>query len=134
MTTIEASTDDLEKPTVPDKNAIMARLGTLLARVDAFDPMVPRTFTLLRTRQDTRDTYTLELEPTDGVPLRFQAGQFTMLHAFGVGEVPISIKASVISSLLSVFHLNTAVCLSVAVTDTSSLKAMISAREGATCV
>jgi NAD(P)H-flavin reductase len=60
----------------------------------AFDPMVPRTFTLRRTRQDTRDTYTLELEPTDGVPLRFSAGQFTMLHAFGVGEVPISISGN----------------------------------------
>ena len=60
----------------------------------AADPMVPRTFTLLRTRQDTRDTFTLELEPTDGVPLEFKAGQFTMLHAFGVGEVPISISGN----------------------------------------
>lgn len=60
----------------------------------ADDPMVPRTFRLLRTREDTRDTFTLELEPTDGVPLKFKAGQFTMLHAFGVGEVPISISGS----------------------------------------
>lgn len=59
-----------------------------------FDPMVPRTFKLIRTRPDTRDTFTLELEPTDGIPLRFKAGQFTMLHAFGVGEVPISISGS----------------------------------------
>ncbi|MCJ7827053.1 MAG: FAD/NAD(P)-binding protein, partial [Demequinaceae bacterium] len=58
------------------------------------DPMVPRTFRLLQTREDTRDTFTLELEPTDGVPLKFKAGQFTMLHAFGVGEVPISISSS----------------------------------------
>jgi NAD(P)H-flavin reductase len=34
---------------------------------------------------------TLALEPLDGVPLAHRAGQFTMLHAFGVGEVPISI-------------------------------------------
>jgi len=46
----------------------------------------------VRTRRDTRDTVTLELEPVDGVPLKFSAGQFTMLHAFGVGEVPISIS------------------------------------------
>ena len=39
-------------------------------------------------RQDTRDTYTLELEPTDGAPLAWLPGQFTMLHAFGVGEAP----------------------------------------------
>lgn len=60
----------------------------------AFDPMVPRTFRLVRTRPDTRDTFTLELEPTDGIPLKFSAGQFTMLHAFGVGEVPISISGN----------------------------------------
>jgi NAD(P)H-flavin reductase len=33
----------------------------------------------------------LALEPLTGPPLAFAAGQFTMLHAFGVGEVPISI-------------------------------------------
>ena len=42
-------------------------------------------------RQDTR-TRTLELEPVDGEPLAFAAGQFTMMHAFGAGEVPISIS------------------------------------------
>ncbi len=61
------------------------------------DPMVPRTFRLGAKRQDTRDTATLELEPTDGVSLKFKAGQFTMLHAFGVGEVPISISGSPVS-------------------------------------
>lgn len=60
----------------------------------AVDPMVPRTFRLLHTKADTRDTFTLDLEPTDGVRLTFKAGQFTMLHAFGVGEVPISISGS----------------------------------------
>ena len=56
------------------------------------DPLVPRLFRVSRTRQDTRDTFTLELDPVDGAALRFEAGQFTMLHAFGVGEVPISIS------------------------------------------
>jgi NAD(P)H-flavin reductase len=70
------------------------------AAAAAFDPMVPRTFRLLRTRQDTRDTFTLELEPTDGIPLRFSAGQFTMLHAFGVGEVPISISGNPVKESL----------------------------------
>jgi pimeloyl-ACP methyl ester carboxylesterase len=38
---IEAQTlmKDLENPSVVDKNAIMSRLGSLLARTDAFDPM-----------------------------------------------------------------------------------------------
>jgi NAD(P)H-flavin reductase len=54
--------------------------------------MLPRPFRVLATHLDTRDTVTLALEPLDGVPLAFAAGQFTMLHAFGVGEVPISIS------------------------------------------
>jgi NAD(P)H-flavin reductase len=54
--------------------------------------MLPRPFRIVATHLDTRDTVTLTLEPLDGQPLRFAAGQFTMLHAFGVGEVPISIS------------------------------------------
>lgn len=54
--------------------------------------MIPRLFLVTRTRRDTQDTHTLDLEAVDGVPLAFAAGQFTMLHAFGVGEVPISIS------------------------------------------
>ena len=56
------------------------------------DPMLPRPFVVRRTRQDTRDTYTLELEPTEGPALSWSPGQFTMLYAFGVGEAPISIS------------------------------------------
>ena len=56
------------------------------------DPMLPRPFVVRHTRQDTRDTYTLVLEPVAGEPLTYEPGQFTMLHAFGVGEAPISIS------------------------------------------
>lgn len=59
-----------------------------------FGPMLPRPFRIERRRQDTRDTVTLVLEPLDGRPLRFSAGQFTMLDAFGTGEVPISISGN----------------------------------------
>ena len=58
------------------------------------DPMLPRRFRIGRTRQDTRDTYTFDLEPVDGEPLVYAAGQFTMLDAFGVGEAPISISGN----------------------------------------
>jgi NAD(P)H-flavin reductase len=54
--------------------------------------MLPRPFRVTSTRRDTRDTHTLELAPLDGEPLGFAPGQFTMLLAFGVGEVPISIS------------------------------------------
>jgi NAD(P)H-flavin reductase len=56
------------------------------------DPMLPHRYRIERTRQDTRDTYTLELEPVDGPTLVYAAGQFTMLDAFGVGEAPVSIS------------------------------------------
>lgn len=69
-----------------------ARSGAVLAEAVRPDPMLPRRFTVIRTRQDTADTYTLELEPVDGEPLAFSPGQFTMLQAFGIGEVPISIS------------------------------------------
>lgn len=52
-------------------------------------PMVPVPFKLIGKRQDTVDTWTLELE---GGPLQFEPGQFTMLCAGGAGEVPISIS------------------------------------------
>lgn len=69
-------------------------LDSDLAGVDqpVADPMLPRLYRVERTRRDTRDTFTLELAPLAGDPLRFAAGQFTMLHAWGVGEVPISIS------------------------------------------
>lgn len=54
--------------------------------------MVPRRFVVTSTRRDTHDSSTLELEALDGDPLDFAPGQFTMLLAFGVGEVPISIS------------------------------------------
>lgn len=56
------------------------------------DPMLPRRYRIAHTRQDTRDTFTLLLEPVDGPPMDYLPGQFTMLDAFGVGEVPISIS------------------------------------------
>jgi NAD(P)H-flavin reductase len=53
-------------------------------------PLVPAQFTLVAKRQDTADTWTLELEPPSSERSRFAPGQFAMLSAFGSGEVPIS--------------------------------------------
>ena len=66
--------------------------STDVARQGLSDPMTPRRFRVNGKRQDTADTTTLWLSPVDGGPLHFAAGQFTMLGAFGVGEVPISIS------------------------------------------
>jgi anaerobic sulfite reductase subunit B len=54
--------------------------------------MVPRPFRVVRRRRETSDTWTLELEPVGGEPLDVRPGQFTMLYAFGIGEVPISVS------------------------------------------
>lgn len=53
--------------------------------------MLPRKARVTSKRQDTRDTWTLELALADGSPLPFLPGQFHMLWAFGVGEAPISL-------------------------------------------
>ena len=55
-------------------------------------PMVPAPWTVRSKRRDTADTWTLELEPAAGGAISFEPGQFTMLSAFGTGEVPISIS------------------------------------------
>jgi len=53
---------------------------------------VPAFYRVASRREDTADTVTLELaEPADPVPA-FAPGQFAMLTALGVGEVPISVS------------------------------------------
>jgi NAD(P)H-flavin reductase len=54
--------------------------------------LLPRPFRVVATRAETADTATMWLEPHDGQPLRFTAGQFTMIGVPGRGEVPISIS------------------------------------------
>lgn len=55
------------------------------------DPMLPRMMTVKDRRGDAVDTFILELaDDGDRVPL-FLPGQFNMLYAFGMGEVPLSI-------------------------------------------
>ncbi|MBI4222061.1 MAG: FAD/NAD(P)-binding protein [Planctomycetes bacterium] len=57
------------------------------------EPMIPKPFRIRRKLKETHDTYTIELESTNGADgFPFSAGQFNMLYVFGVGEVPISIS------------------------------------------
>jgi NAD(P)H-flavin reductase len=63
--------------------------------VSAVDlPAVPRWYRVASVRRDTADTTTFRLEaPADEQALpAFVPGQFAMLTAFGVGEVPISVS------------------------------------------
>jgi NAD(P)H-flavin reductase len=62
-------------------------------RNTSVDPMLPAPYRVQRVRQDTYDTFTLELQSANGANgFQFSAGQFNMLYVFGVGEVPISIS------------------------------------------
>jgi anaerobic sulfite reductase subunit B len=51
--------------------------------------MTPEPYRVVERTQETVDTWTLRLEPL-GAPVVPAPGQFDMLYAFGVGEVPIS--------------------------------------------
>ena len=61
-----------------------------VASAEPYGPMVPTAFRVRTRRQDTTDTWTLELEGEED--LAFEPGQFTMLGVPGCGEVPISIS------------------------------------------
>jgi NAD(P)H-flavin reductase len=71
-------------------------VGQLMTRstdTDTTLSMIPRPFRVISKRHETLDTVTLEFEAADsGPPIAFTPGQFTMIYAFGVGEVPISIS------------------------------------------
>lgn len=73
----------------------MSRPGGAMTAVldDAAAP--PHPYRVVSRREDTADTVTLELEAgADPVPA-FAAGQFAMLTAYGIGEVPISVSGVV---------------------------------------
>lgn len=54
--------------------------------------MVPDPYRVLRRTRETADTWTIELEPVEHDGFAAMPGQFTMVYAFGIGEVPISIS------------------------------------------
>lgn len=55
------------------------------------DAMVTTPHLIQRFNKETRDTFTVELKPSNGA-FHFKAGQFNMLYMYGIGEVPISIS------------------------------------------
>ena len=65
----------------------------LLADPRVADPMAPEPFTVRERWDELDDTFSIDLVPPEGT-YPFAAGQFTMLYAFGIGEVPISISGN----------------------------------------
>lgn len=58
------------------------------------EEMLPRPYRVVSKVPETPDTVTLVLEGLEEHQMVFHPGQFTMLYAFGVGEVPISIAGN----------------------------------------
>ncbi len=56
------------------------------------DPMGTTPFRVVKNHREIDGTHTIELRPIDGDGFRFAPGQFTMIYALGIGEVPISIS------------------------------------------
>lgn len=72
-------------------------------------PMYPSSFRVHRTKKETHDTSTIEIEPMNGnLSPSFSPGQFNMLYVFGVGEVPISISGGPINQTMLVHTIRSA--------------------------
>jgi len=67
-------------------------MTALAEPIPAAAETTPRPFRVAEVAQETADTWTLTLDPVSGEPLHVRPGQFTMLYAFGVGEVPVSVS------------------------------------------
>ena len=75
--------------------------------------MTPRPFRVERKARETYDTWTLELAPVRGEHPQAAPGQFTMLYAFGVGEVPISVSGTpLVQTIRAVGPVTRALCAS----------------------
>jgi len=66
--------------------------------------MVPLSYRVVRKQRENHDNWTLVLEPVDEAIERIAPGQFTMLYAFGVGEVPISTSGDLEHNGDQLFH------------------------------
>src|SRR6185312_8815863 len=54
--------------------------------------MVPVAYRVVRAGDETHDTVSIEVEPAADAALPpFGAGQFAMVYAFGIGDIPISV-------------------------------------------
>ena len=70
----------------------MTGQGTAMPSLTDPAPAVPCFYRVASRREDTSDTVTMELTERDGPVPAFAPGQFAMLTALGIGEVPISVS------------------------------------------
>ena len=67
-------------------------LGQLIPPEDPTPSMRPSRYVVVTRRAENHDTATLLLRPVDRPIQAPRPGQFTMLYAYGVGEVPVSVS------------------------------------------
>ena len=77
--------------------------------------VAPAPYLVISNTAETHDTVTLALQPVGRPIAAHQPGQFTMMYAFGVGEVPISISGApaadaLIQTIRSVGAVTRALC------------------------
>ncbi len=63
-----------------------------MSAAPAEDPMLPVPYRVRAVRRETDDVASLDLVPLAGARAGFAPGQFNMLYAFGIGEVPVSVS------------------------------------------
>ncbi len=79
----------------------MSQVEPIGEPISTMEPMLPRLFRVRDAWRETADVATLLIEPADAsAPQPFEAGQFNMLYAFGIGEAPISIAGESAGALL----------------------------------
>jgi len=88
-----------------------------LAESPAPAAMSPTGFRVRARTEDTTDTVTLTLAPLRGEPVTIAPGQFLMVYAFGIGEVPISVsgvseRGEVMLTVRAVGAVTRAICAS----------------------
>ena len=60
--------------------------------MDIVNTWLPKTCTVSKVNRLTEDTASFTVLPDDGSEVVFEPGQFNMIYAFGIGEIPISIS------------------------------------------
>jgi anaerobic sulfite reductase subunit B len=76
---------------------------------------LPASYRVTGRQEETHDTVSITLEPAGESIADFRPGQFTMLYAFGVGEIPISISGpagspALTQTIRAVGAVSTALC------------------------
>lgn len=88
-----------------------------VTRLPAAGAMVPVSFRVRARVQDTADTWTVTLAPSHGGLAAVAPGQFMMVYAFGIGEVPISVSGAtaageIVLTVRAVGAVSRAICTS----------------------